>query len=324
MRLRTGGASTTALRVNARMSERLEITAATKAALEVGEWRMRLAWLRDLAALGKPRLSALVLFTTAGGLWLAPGEIGLGRAIVTLLMTTLAVASANTLNCYLERQTDGLMKRTRGRPLPGGRISPTTALVVGVLSALVSVPVLTFYVNPLAGALAALAILSYVAVYTPMKYVSPHAVTVGCLPGAIPPLLGWTAVTNRMDPGGLALFAVLFVWQLPHFLAIAVYLKEDYRKAGIRVVPLVQGDRAAAGWTIATAVLLVPVSLVLVPLGVANWGYGLAALALGVWFVARTLKGLSRGVTPKWARQVMLASVLYLTLLFVALGVGAV
>lgn len=307
------------------MAERLEMTVESKVALEFeqGAARASLSFLKDLAELGKPRLSSLVLFTTAGGLWLAPGEIGVWKAIVTMAMTTLAVSSANTLNCYLERETDALMKRTRGRPLPAGRISPRTALVVGLVSSFVSVPVLTFYINPLAGGLAALAILSYVAVYTPLKYVTPHAVTVGAFPGAIPPLLGWVAVTNSLDPGGLGLFALLFIWQIPHFIAIAVYLKEDYRKAGIRVVPLVQGDRAAAGWTIATAVMTLPISLLLIPLGVATWVYGVPAAVLGLWLIARTLKGLKDGVTPKWARQAMLASVIYLTLLFVALGIGA-
>lgn len=307
------------------MSERIEMAVESEVALdfERGSVRAGLSFLKDLAALGKPRLSSLVLFTTAGGLWLAPGEIGVWKAIVTMAMTTLAVSSANTLNCYLERETDGLMKRTRGRPLPSGRVSPKTALVVGLMSAFVSVPVLTFYINPLAGALAALAILSYVVVYTPLKYVTPHAVTVGSFPGAIPPLLGWVAVTNSLDPGGLGLFALLFIWQIPHFIAIAVYLKEDYRKAGIRVVPLVKGDRAAAGWTIATAVMTLPISLLLIPLGVATWVYGVPATVLGVWLIYRTLKGLKDGVTPKWARQAMLASVIYLTLLFIALGVGA-
>lgn len=307
------------------MAERLEMAADSEVVLGLEQAAERIAFprLKDLVALGKPRLSSLVLFTTAGGLWLAPGEIGLWKAIVTMAMTTLAVSSANTLNCYLERETDGLMKRTRGRPLPGGRVSPTAALVAGLISAFISVPVLTFYINPLSGALAALAILSYVVVYTPLKYVTPHAVTVGSFPGAIPPLLGWAAVTNRLDAGGLGLFALLFIWQIPHFIAIAVYLKEDYRKAGIRVVPLVKGDRAAAGWVVATAVMTLPISLLLIPLGVATWVYGVPATVLGVWLIYRTLKGLKEGVTPKWARQAMLASVIYLTLLFIALGVGA-
>lgn len=299
------------------MADGLEMAAGVA---EVPERRTSLGALRDLFALGKPRLSALVLFTTAGGIWLAPGTIELWRAALALVLTTLAVSSANTLNCYIERETDALMKRTRGRPLPAGRLPPNVALVVGIVSALVSVPGLVWAVNPLAGALGATAILSYVAVYTPMKYRSPWAVIVGSLPGAIPPLLGWTAVTGRMDAMGLALFAVLFVWQVPHFFGIALYLKDDYAKAGIRALPLTHGDRATWAWTLATAFLMLPVSLLLVPL--AGWGYGVAATVLGLWLTFRAWQGRA-APTAKWGRQVMLASITYLTLLFVALGIGA-
>lgn len=308
------------------MAERLEmgVEVGGALALDQGGVRRAVTWVRDLLALGKPRLSALVILTTAGGVWLAPGQIGFWKGLFAIAMTAVAVWSANTLNCYLERDNDRQMKRTRTRPLPRGRVSPQTALVFGILCAFVSVPLLSYVVNPLSGALAALAILSYAVVYTPLKYVTPHAVTVGCFPGAIPPLLGWTAVTNSIDPGGLALFALLFVWQLPHFLAIAVYLKEDYRRVGIRAVPVVHGDRVTVFWIVVTAVLLLPVSLLLVPLGIANWLYGAAATGLGVWLIWRTLTGREEGVTPKWARRVMLGSVIYLTFLFVALGVGTV
>ena len=183
---------------------------------------------------GSCGLSALVLFTTAGGLWLAPGHLGAARAVLTLLMTTLAVASANTFNSYIERDLDALMKRTRTRPLPQHRLTPGVALAAACVESAIALPALTWGVNPLVGALAALAVVSYVAVYTPMKRRTSSAVVIGALPGAIPPLLGWSAVTGRLDAGGLALFAVLFLWQLPHFLAIALYFCDDVTSAPAR------------------------------------------------------------------------------------------
>lgn len=279
--------------------------------------------LRELWALGKPRLSAMVLVTTAGGLAMAPGTLGPWKAALALVMTSAAVAAANTLNCYLERDTDGRMKRTRTRPLPGGRLDPTWALVQGLVLSVVSVASLTWFLNPMAGALAALAILSYVALYTPMKFHSPHAVIVGALPGAIPPLLGWSAVTGRMDPGGFALFAVMFVWQLPHFLAIALYLKDDYARAGIRVLPLTHGDQATRACIVAYSALLVPVTLSLPHFHVAGPRYFVAAAVLGLAFLGWSLTGLRGDAGPRWARGLMLASIGYLTLLFAALALDA-
>ncbi len=278
------------------------------------------ARLSDFVQLGKPRLSALVLVTAAGGMWLAPGHLAPVKAAIALAMTTLAVAAANALNAYLERDTDALMHRTRTRPLPAGRLEPRAALVFGVTLAAASVASLVFSVNPLCGALAAVAIVSYVAVYTPMKYQSPHAVIVGALPGAIPPLLGWTAVTGRIGPGGLALAAILFVWQLPHFLAIALYLKDDYARAGIRVLPLTHGDRATRACIALYSLLLVPVTLALPRLHVAGPKYFFAAAVLGAGFLGWSATGLQAGAGKRWARGLMLASVAYLTLLFAALA----
>jgi protoheme IX farnesyltransferase len=279
----------------------------------------RALW-RELWALGKPRLSALVLFTTAGGIGLAPGRIGPWKAALALVMTSMAVAAANTLNCYLERATDGLMKRTRTRPLPAGTVEPGVALAQGLVLSVVSVASLTWFVNPMAGALAAVAILSYVALYTPMKYRSPHAVVVGALPGAIPPLLGWAAVTGGMDLGGFALFAVMFVWQLPHFLAIALYLKEDYARAGIRVLPLTHGEAATKACIVAYSALLLPVTLSLPHFRVAGPRYFVVAAVLGAGFLAWSLTGLRAGAGARWARGLMLGSIAYLTLLFGALA----
>jgi len=279
---------------------------------------------RSLVELGKPRLSALVLVTTAGGLWLAPGRIGASRALATLVLTTAAVAAANTLNCWLERETDARMKRTRTRPLVTGVVSPQLALWQGGVLSVLSVGGLWSIVNGLSAALAGLAIASYAALYTPMKYRSPHAVVVGALPGAIPPLLGWAAVTGRIDLGGLALFALMFVWQLPHFLAIALYLREDYARAGIRVLPLTHGDGATRVCMALYALLLVPVSASLTRLQVAGGLYFAVALASGAAFLVWTLTGFRGGASTRWARGLMLGSIAHLTLLFVVLALDAV
>jgi protoheme IX farnesyltransferase len=277
-----------------------------------------------LLELGKPRLSALVMVTTAGGSWLAPGRIGAVRGLVTLLMTTAAVAAANTLNCFLERTTDARMKRTRTRPLDTGALSPSVALAYGLTLATVSVAALALFVNGLAAALAGLAIVSYVALYTPMKFRSPHAVIVGALPGAIPPLLGWSAVTGRIDPGGMALFALMFVWQLPHFLAIALYLREDYGRAGIRVLPLTHGDAATRVCLSLYALVFVPVSLSLTRLHVAGTAYLVVAGVSGLAYFAWSLTGFKAGAGTRWARGMMLGSIVHLSLLFVVLALDTV
>src|SRR5574342_451168 len=204
-----------------------------------------LAVARDVLALGKPRLATLVVCTSAGGMWLAPGPRDAMRAAALLLGTTLVVGAANALNNWLERGVDGRMHRTRTRPLPAGRLEPWVALALGLSVPAVALPALGWFTNGLTATLAALALFSYVALYTHLKQRSPLALFVGAVPGAIPPLMGWTAVTGRVDLPGLALFGVLFFWQLPHFLAVSVYLRDDYARGGLRVFALVHGERAA-------------------------------------------------------------------------------
>ncbi len=279
-----------------------------------------LAYARDLLLLAKPRLSGLVVTTAAGGLWLAPGRIAPVRAAVAILGTAAVVGAANALNCYLERDSDARMRRTRDRPLPAGRIEPTVALLLGMMVPAFAIPALALVVNPLTALLALVALASYVAVYTPMKKRSTLALFVGAVPGAIPPLMGWTAVTGRADPGGLALFALLFCWQLPHFLAVSIYLKEDYARGGMKVFALVHGDAATKRWIAGTTLLLVPASLALVPLRLAGTAYAIAALALGTGLVAYAALGLLRsGESGRWARNLFLATLAYLTVLFAVL-----
>jgi protoheme IX farnesyltransferase len=278
-----------------------------------------LAYLRDLVLLSKPRLSTLVIITAAGGMTLAPGEIHPARAILVLLCTAAVVGAANALNCYLERDIDGKMRRTRDRPLPAGRVEPFVALALGIAVPVFALPLLALAGQPLTALLAFVALTSYVLVYTPLKQRSALALFVGAVPGAIPPVMGWTAVTGRLDLGAAALFALLFFWQLPHFLAVSLYLREDYARGGLKVFAVVHGERATRWWIVAATALLVPVSLVLVPLGLAGTLYGVVAAVLGAALLAYAILGVREGEGGAWARRFFLATVLYLTILFTVL-----
>jgi protoheme IX farnesyltransferase len=277
-----------------------------------------LAYLKDLVLLSKPRLSGLVMITCAGGMWLAPGHIGTARAVLTVLATAVVVGAANALNCYLERDIDARMRRTRDRPLPAGRVDPFVALGLGIAAPAFAIPLLSLTANGLTALLALVALLTYVLVYTPMKQRSATALFVGAVPGAIPPLMGWTSVTGGVDAGGLALFALLFAWQLPHFLAISLYLREDYQRGGLRMFASVHGERAARLWMALTTILLLPASLALVPLGLAGTGYAITAAVLGLALSAYAISGIGRE-GGRWARTFFLGTLVHLTVLFVAL-----
>src|SRR5262249_54898266 len=179
--------------------------------------------LRDVIALTKPRITSTVLLTTAGGLWLARGHVSNVTLACTMVGTELVVGGANALNMVIERDIDGLMKRTKDRPLPAGRMSPRFALIFGIALSVASVPVLAFGVNATTALLAVLANLLYVLAYTPLKQRSHWALQVGAVPGAIPPLLGWTAATGRVDAGGLVLFGILFFSHIPPLLSITLF-----------------------------------------------------------------------------------------------------
>jgi protoheme IX farnesyltransferase len=283
-----------------------------------------LGFLREVVQLAKPRLSGLVIFTTTGGLLLAPGHVQVARAILAVLATAAVVASANSLNCYFERETDALMRRTRDRPLPAGRLDPVVALGLGITVPAFALPVLALTGGKLTALLALIALVSYVAVYTPMKRRSSLALFVGAVPGAIPPLMGWTTATGRLDGGGLALFALLFAWQLPHFLAISLYLEEDYARGGMKVFSVVHGGVMTRRWIAGTSLLLLPASLLPVALGLAGWGYGAVAVVASLAFAALAATGLTAaGETTRWARRTFLATLAYLTVLMVALIFGA-
>lgn len=283
---------------------------------------------RDLITLAKPRITLMVVITAAGGLFLAnragrldaPGMTS-STIISTLLGLALIVSGANALNMYIERNIDGRMDRTKNRPLPTGRLAPRVALWFGVLTSALAVPILAIGANALTALLAVIANLLYVLAYTPLKQHSHYALHVGAIPGAIPPLLGWTAGTGRIDAAGVILFAVLFLWQIPHFIAITLFRKADYARAGLVVMPNVLGELASRHTIIRWIFALVAASLLIVPLGLAGRGYLFAATVLGAIFFIWGCYGLRAGTGKKWARSLFGISILYLVLLFAALGI---
>ena len=200
---------------------------------------------RELISLTKPRITLMVVLTAAGGMWLAPGAAASVTIAVALGALAMVVSGANALNCWLERDSDRLMRRTAVRSLPAKRLSPTPALLFGLVLGFAAVPILWLAVNPLTALLGALSLFIYVCIYTPMKQMTWVALLIGAVPGAMPPLMGWTAVTGSIDLPGLVLFCVMFIWQIPHFLAIATFRREEYEAAGLVVLPSVHGDRAA-------------------------------------------------------------------------------
>lgn len=273
----------------------------------------------DLVSLTKPRLSSLVLFTMAGGIWLAPGSISPTRVVAAVLSTAGIVAAANALNCYLERDVDRLMARTRNRPLPSGRMDPQIALWFALSLGTISLPALVLASNVLTGLLGLTALLLYVLVYTPMKARSYAAMLVGAVPGALPTLMGWTAVTGSIDPPALVLFAILFLWQIPHFIAISLFRKDEYAAAGLKSLPLERGDDLSRVQMVAYLGALVPVSLLLVPLKMAGMLYLVTALLLGLAFFAVALYGWHRRLGQAWAHKAFLLSLFYLAFLYAAL-----
>jgi protoheme IX farnesyltransferase len=254
-----------------------------------------------LAELVKARLSGLVVLTTAAGFYLgSPGPVDWGRAAHTLVGTGLLAAGAAALNQYLERDTDALMERTRERPLPAGRVSPAAALVFGGVCALLGLAWLVWWTPLVAAALGALTLALYLGLYTPLKRVSTLNTIVGAVPGALPPLIGW------------ALFALQFFWQVPHFLAIAWLYREDYARAGLKMLPVVDpaGERTGLQ-SIGHTLGLLTASLSPVALGLAGPAYLLGALALGgamLGLAVRFARRLDRGA----ARGLFLASIVYL------------
>ena len=281
-------------------------------------------FLGDIWSLGKPRLSALVIFTAGGGMFLAGGQPRMATVIAGMFGTTLVVCSANALNNFIERETDKLMARTKNRPLPAGRMAPWIALVYGLVLLSIALPWMLMETTPLATLLAVIAWLVYVFVYTPLKRLSWLSVIAGGIAGAMPPLIGWTAVTGSVDPGGMALFSILFLWQLPHTFAIGIYRKTEYAAAGMKILPIEQNDAIARQHIMTWTTGLVASSLVIVFLGLGGALTLAGAIGLGGVFLWKAWRGLKTSGGPIWARDLFLYSLVYLSGMFVLMALDHV
>lgn len=269
---------------------------------------------RDLLVLSKARLCMMVLITTMVGYLLAVPTIAWSVFLATLVGTTLTAFGANALNQYLEREVDRRMERTRGRPLPAGRLSPELALIYGVAVSLVGTFVLLAWSGWIPAALAAATIVLYVLVYTPLKRTSTTNTLVGAVCGALPPLIGWSAGTGGLEMGGWLLFALLFVWQMPHFLALAWMYREDYARGGFKMLPVVDPTgRITFPVTVLFAALHLPLGLLVTVAGVAGPWFALGSLLLGGWWLLLGMR-LYRSHADGDARKVFLASLAYLPL----------
>lgn len=279
--------------------------------------RMRFA---DYCILSKLRISVLVLIVTAIGFCLGTrGDVGLLALANAIIGTALVAIAANTLNQYMEREFDRLMIRTADRPIPAGRLTPAEAMAFGVVCGVVGLAYLWIATNPLATGLAAITLFLYLFAYTPLKRYTAWNTWVGAIPGALPPMIGFAAAHNGLATPAWLLFAILFVWQLPHFFAIAWMYREDYARGGYRMLSTVDPTgRATRVQTVALTILMIAVSLAPTILGFAGAYAGAGALLLGAGLLViavRMAKDLSRST----ARAMLLATVIYLPLLLTLL-----
>ena len=289
----------------------------------VAVWQAEAAWRRlsDYFALTKPRVVAMVLVTTAVGFHLgSAGSPLVLRLLYTLAGTALAAGGTLALNEYTERDLDARMDRTRHRPLPEGRVHPGEALVLGCVLLVAGVGVLALAVEPLAAVVTAAIAITYLFVYTPLKRVSSLCSLVGAVPGALPPVAGWAAARGTLGPEPWILFAIMFLWQIPHTLAIGRMYRDDYARAGIRVLPVVDRDGRTTGLHAVTNCLaLLPVALLPTVVGLAGTGYFLVALVLGPAFLWSAV-GLARGGSSADARRLLCASLVYLPVLLAVMA----
>ena len=267
--------------------------------------------------LTKPRITFLIVLTSAAGFCLgARGSVNYLTFTHAMIGIALLSSGIATLNQFMERDLDGLMRRTENRPLPSGRLLPFEALWFGVGLTLAAEIYLALSVNVLTAVLGLTVITGYLFLYTPLKTRTSLSTAVGAFPGAMPPLMGWTAARGEIDVAAWVLFAILFLWQFPHFLAIAWMYREDYGRAGIRMLPVVEPDGRVTGQQIILySLMLVPVSLLPAFLGISGRFYLVAALILGLLFLASSIRA-ALSKSNQHARQLLLASVLYLPLLF--------
>ncbi|HKY34088.1 MAG TPA: heme o synthase, partial [Candidatus Polarisedimenticolia bacterium] len=284
-----------------------------------------LAAAADYLALTKPRVVLLILVVTLVGFVLGTpaGLAGLDLALLApaLLGTALVAAGTLALNQYLERDLDSLMQRTRHRPLPGGRMHPVQALAFGVALVMAGLACLSVAVNPVSGMVTAATVATYLFCYTPMKRRSALCTVIGAFPGALPPVTGYAAASGgSLDIGAAALFGILFFWQLPHSLAIAQLYRQDYDRAGVRLLPTVDADGGSTQRQIvANCVTLLAAGMLPAIAGLTGWVSFVVAGAMGLWMLGRGLS-LALGRHPQAARRLLMASYVYLPVVLLALA----
>lgn len=275
----------------------------------------------DLLQLTKPRITTMVLVSSAAGFVI--GSSGRPEPLVflaTLIGIGLVAGGSSVLNQLLERDIDALMERTRGRPLPTGRVTPGAAVALAAAISLSGIGLLALAVNTLTALLAAIALLSYVLVYTPLKRVSSLSTLVGAVPGALPIMGGWTAARGDLGPGAWALFGILFFWQLPHFLALAWLFRDDYRRGGLRMLGVTDpAGLQTRSQAVLYALALIPASLLPALLGLSGPLYALVALSLGIAYLGSAVRFWFRADSPT-ARGLFRTSLVYLPLLLILLS----
>ena len=278
---------------------------------------------RDFVALAKPRLNLLVVASTLVGYAMADGDpLGFLRTAGLLVGTGLVAGGASAFNQVAERDLDALMKRTRLRPLPDGRLQPVEGLLFGTAMTLAGLLLIVMSANLLAAAVALATLLTYVAVYTPLKRRSSFGTVVGAIPGALPPMIGWAAASGALPPQAWTLFGIMFLWQLPHFLAIAWMYREDYARAGFPMLPVLEPDGRSTGrQAVLYAAALVPVSLAPTLMRMAGAAYFAGALVLGLAFLWITLQ-FARTRSVADARRLFFGSIIYLPLLWILMIVN--
>lgn len=296
------------------------MTATTASTLPTtGALRSDLAAPADYLALLKPRVMSLVVFTGAVGLAIAPGSLHPVLAVLAILCIALSAGGSGAVNMWYDRDIDAVMQRTRQRPIPAGRIEPSSALAFGTMMIIAAVMLMGLATNWLAAGLLGFAACFYIFVYTMgLKRLTPQNIVIGGAAGAFPPMIGWAAVTGDVSLGGVLLFLIIFLWTPPHFWALALYRNEDYTRAGVPMLPVVAGALATKKQMLLYTLLLLPVAVAPTLFGYAGWFYGAGALLFGLGFVRHALLVL-RATGDATAKRMFRYSLLYLSGLFALL-----
>lgn len=295
-----------------------------KAIGEVSLVRRAVFW--DYLELTKPELTGLSVVTAMCGYYLGASAVELASLVWTAAGTILVGGGAGALNQLMEKRYDAMMKRTERRPLPSGRLEAGEVAIFGTLMSIAGVLILLLALNTITAVLGVLTLLSYLFVYTPSKRITRHSTLIGAVPGALPPVMGWTAATGTLTMGGWILFAILFLWQIPHFLALAWMYRKDYARAGYRVLTVLDDRGKHTGiYILAACVLLIPASLSAAVFDVAGWWYGAGAILLSAAFLLPSVRFLlaAHGTIShaaqanRFSRHVFFGSLLYLPALMV-------